>query len=462
MPTILDKIWQDHLVPAKGLGQDLIYIDRHYVHEVTSPQAFDALRHTGRKLRRPDLTWAVMDHNIPTDRRDFSSCDQESLIQLEALKTNCAEFGVHLVDLDDDDHGIVHVTAPELGLSLPGLTIACGDSHTATHGAFGALALGIGSSQVEHVMATQALALAKPGLMEAVFTGQLSGHVTAKDMVLALIAKIGVAGGDGRVLLFSGPAVAALDMAGRMTLCNMAVECSARTGIIAPDQVTFDYLRGLPHAPSGEQFDQAVAAWQELAAGTSGPGPNHTVEIDASALTPYVTWGSNPGQAAPLSGSIPQPADTPDPIAAQGALDYNGLKAGTKLSEVPIDFVFIGSCTNGRLEDLRRAAEILKGRKIASSVQGIVVPGSTKVKGQAEAEGLDQVFIQAGLDWRHAGCSMCLAMNPDVLDAGQRCASTSNRNFQDRQGRGSFTHLLSPASAAASAITGRLTDPGTL
>ncbi len=454
MPTLLDKLWQNHLVPASGLGQDLIYIDRHYVHEVTSPQAFDALRRAGRRLRRPDLTWAVIDHNVPTDRRDFSTCDEQSRIQLEAMIANCAEFGLDLVDLESGDHGIVHVTAPELGLTLPGHTIVAGDSHTATHGAFGALALGIGSSQVEHVMATQTLALKKPGLMEARLLGEPGPAVHAKDLVLALIAHVGVAGGAGQVLLFSGPAVERLSMEGRMTLCNMAVECSARTGLIAPDAVTFEWLRGRRHAPAGAEFDQAVAAWRELAAGCDSP--ERVVELNAAAVEPMATWGTNPGQAAPIASRVPDPGDTPDPEATRAALAYMDLKPGQELEAVPIDFVFIGSCTNGRLEDLRAAARVLQGAKKAPGVSGIVVPGSVLVKQQAEAEGLHEVFMAAGLQWRHPGCSMCLAMNPDVLPPGVRCASTSNRNFQDRQGRGARTHLMSPASAAASAVAGRL------
>lgn len=454
MPTLLDKLWQDHLVPAAGLDQDMIYIDRHLVHEVTSPQAFDALRRAGRKLRRPDLTWAVMDHNVPTDRRDFSTCDTHSLAQLKALIANCEEFGVPLADISSSDHGVVHVAAPELGLTLPGNTVVCGDSHTATHGAFGTLALGIGSSQVEHVLATQVLMLKKPGQMEARISGAPGPGVFAKDLVLALIAQIGVAGGGGRVLIFSGPAVEGLSMEGRMTLCNMAVECSARTGVIAPDDVTFDWLRGRTHAPQGDDFEQAVKAWRALAAGCDSP--ELVVEMDAAAVEPMVTWGTNPGQAAPISARIPGPEDTPDPEAARAALQYMDLTPGQELSSVPIDFVFIGSCTNGRLEDLRAAAKVLAGAKLAPGVEGIVVPGSVRVKQAAEAEGLHEVFMAAGLGWRHPGCSMCLAMNPDVLGEGVRCASTSNRNFKDRQGLGSRTHLLSPASAAASAIAGHL------
>jgi 3-isopropylmalate/(R)-2-methylmalate dehydratase large subunit len=461
MTTLLDKIWQAHLV-HRGQGEpDLLYADRHYLHEVTSPQAFEGLRLAGRRVRRPELTFAFMDHNVPTTRRDQPIADPVARSQVEALAANCRQFGIRLFGLDHPRQGIVHVSAPELGLTLPGQTVFCGDSHTATHGAFGALAFGIGTSEVEHVLATQTLYQSKPKTMAVRLAGELGRGVTAKDAILHVIGRIGVDGGTGHVIEYQGPVVRAMSMEARMTLCNMSVECGAKAGMVAPDETTFAYLKGRPFAPRGGDWERALAWWRTL---TSEPTArfHRVVEIDLSGVGPQVTWGTNPGQVVEVGGRVPDPADMDDPAqarAAARALDYMGLAPGTPLEEVRVDYVFIGSCTNGRIEDLRQAASILRGRKVAPGVVGLVVPGSQAVRAQAEAEGLDRVFIEAGLQWRLPGCSMCLAMNEDVLPAGKRCASTSNRNFEDRQGRGGRTHLVSPLTAAAAAVTGRLVDP---
>ena len=460
MPTLFDKIWNAHVVDRLSDGTAILYIDRHLVHEVTSPQAFEGLRAAGRRLRRPDATIAVVDHNVPTSDRSLPIAEPQSRLQVETLERNVAEFGVPYVPLASREQGIVHIIGPEQGLSLPGMTIVCGDSHTSTHGALGALAFGIGTSEVEHVMATQTL-LQKPAKnMLVSVEGTLAPGVTAKDVMLAIIGRIGTAGGTGHVIEFAGSAIRGLDMAGRMTICNMSIEAGARAGLIAPDETTFAYVEGRPFAPKGEAFAQAVAYWRTL---PSDPDAQYdtVVELDASAIGPLVTWGTSPEDVVPITGTVPDPAGAVD--AARGAqmqrmLDYMGLSAGQKLSEVAIDVVFIGSCTNGRIEDMRAAAHVVAGRRVAPGVRAMVVPGSGLVKWQAEQEGLDRVFRDAGFEWREAGCSMCLGMNPDKLTPGQRCASTSNRNFEGRQGPGGRTHLLSPAMAAAAAVTGRLTD----
>ncbi len=460
MPTLFDKIWDAHVVDRLGDGTAILYIDRHLVHEVTSPQAFEGLRLAGRRLRRPEATIAVVDHNVPTSDRSLPIAEPQSRLQVETLERNVAEFGVPYVPLASREQGIVHIIGPEQGLSLPGMTIVCGDSHTSTHGALGALAFGIGTSEVEHVMATQTL-LQKPAKnMLVSVEGTLAPGVTAKDVMLAIIGRIGTAGGTGHVIEFAGSAIRGLDMAGRMTICNMSIEAGARAGLIAPDDTTFAYVEGRPFAPKGEAFAQAVAYWRTL---SSDPDAHYdaVVELDASEISPLVTWGTSPEDVVPITGTVPDPASAAD--AARGAqmqrmLDYMGLSAGQKLSEVAIDAVFIGSCTNGRIEDMRAAAHVVAGRRVAPGVRAMVVPGSGLVKWQAEQEGLDRVFLDAGFEWREAGCSMCLGMNPDKLTPGQRCASTSNRNFEGRQGPGGRTHLLSPAMAAAAAVTGRLTD----
>lgn len=461
MPTLLDKIWRAHLVATDGQGQSILYADRHLVHEVTSPQAFSGLRAAGRRVRRPDLTFAVMDHVPPTDPgRARPLADQVAEAQLAALEKNCAEFGVRLLDMNHPDQGVVHVTMPELGLILPGLTVFCGDSHTATHGAFGALAFGVGTSQVEHILATGCLVQAKPKSLAVTVTGRLAPGVSAKDLALLIISRLGFGGGAGHIIEYRGPAISALSMEERMTICNMSVECGAKGGLIAPDQVTLDYLQGRRYAPAGADWDRAVVAWQEL---VSDPDAvfDREVVIDAAEARPMVTWGTNPAQSCAIGGraadpaAIPDPADRADAIAA---LEYMGLAPGQPMEGLAVDCVFIGSCTNGRLSDLRAAAAVAAGRKVAEGVRALVVPGSGAVKAAAEAEGLDRVFTEAGFQWRMPGCSMCLAMNPDRLEPGQRSAATSNRNFQDRQGRGGRTHLVSPAMAAAAAITGRLTD----
>jgi len=458
--TLYDKIWDNHLVDIQEDGTALIYIDRHLVHEVTSPQAFEGLRMAGRKVRRPDATLAVADHNVPTTDRSVGITDPESALQVETLESNCAEFGIEHYGMDDVRQGIVHIIGPEQGFSLPGVTMVCGDSHTATHGAFGALAFGIGTSEVEHVLATQTL-LQKPSKnMRVSVNGTLSPFVTAKDIVLTIIGELGTAGGTGFVIEFAGSAIRDLSMEGRMTVCNMAIEAGARAGLIAPDDVTFEYVMGRPMAPKGAAWEIAVQNWRLLTT-DNGATFDAEVNIDAASIEPRVTWGTSPEDVLPITGSVPDPADAPDEArreAVMRALEYMGLTAGTPLVEVPIDRVFIGSCTNGRIEDLRAAAGVAKGHHVAASVNAIVVPGSGLVKAQAEEEGLDQIFTEAGFEWREPGCSMCLAMNADRLEPGERCASTSNRNFEGRQGRGGRTHLVSPEMAAAAAITGHLAD----
>ena len=454
--TLFEKIWESHVVDERPDEPALLYIDLHLVHEVTSPQAFESLRLAGRPVRRPELTIATMDHNVPTELGPIR--DPLAKAQLDALAANCAEFGVPLNATGSGSEGIVHVMGPELGLTQPGMTIVCGDSHTSTHGAFGALAFGIGTSEVEHVLATQTLIQSRPKTMRIRFVGELPFGVTAKDMVLGAIGRIGVAGGVGYTIEFAGPAVEALSMEGRMTICNMTIEGGARAGMIAPDDTTFAYIEGRPGAPKGAAWEQALDTWRGL---RSDPGAtfDREVEIDVAELVPQVTWGTNPGMVAPISSTVPDPASYDDPTerrAVELALGYMGLEPGTPLAEIPIDRVFIGSCTNSRIEDLRAAAAIVSGRQVASSVRAMVVPGSAKVKRQAEDEGLDRVFTSAGFEWREAGCSMCLGMNPDILAAGERCASTSNRNFEGRQGAGGRTHLVSPQMAAAAAITGPL------
>jgi 3-isopropylmalate/(R)-2-methylmalate dehydratase large subunit len=458
--TLFDKIWDGHLVDRQDDGTCLIYIDRHLVHEVTSPQAFEGLRMAGRKVRRPEATLAVADHNVPTSNRAHGIDDEESRIQVEALRDNCAEFGVPYYGMDDVRQGIVHIIGPEQGFTLPGVTMACGDSHTATHGAFGAFALGIGTSEVEHVLATQTLMMRPFKNMRITVDGALPTGVTAKDMILAIIGKIGTAGGTGHVIEYAGEAVRALSMEGRMTVCNMSIEGGARAGLVAPDETTFEYVKGRPMAPKGGAYEQAVEYWKTL---PSDEGATYDTEVTlhANDIAPQVTWGTSPEDVVPITGAVPDPdsaedAGKRDQIAR--SLKYMGLTPGTPLKEVAIDKVFIGSCTNGRIEDIRAAAAIAKGRKVAEGVYAMVVPGSGLVKEQAEQEGLDKVLVEAGFDWREPGCSMCLAMNADRLEPGERCASTSNRNFEGRQGRGGRTHLVSPAMAAAAAVTGTLAD----
>jgi len=458
--TLFDKIWDSHVVETMPDGTCILYIDRHLVHEVTSPQAFEGLRLAGRKVRRPDATIAVADHNIPTTDRRAGIKEDESRIQVETLERNVAEFGVPYIPILDERQGIVHIIGPELGASLPGMTIVCGDSHTSTHGAMGALAFGIGTSEVEHVLATQSL-LQKPAKnMLVQVDGKLGFGVTAKDLVLAIIGQIGTAGGNGHVIEYAGEAVRALDMAGRMTVCNMSIEAGARAGLVAPDETTFEYIKGRLYAPKGGAFEQAAAYWRTM---PTDPGAfyDKVVTLNAAGIAPMVTWGTTPEAVVPITGVVPDPAAVEDEgrrSQMQRMLDYMALKAGQRLQDLPIDVVFIGSCTNGRIEDIRAAAAVARGRKVADGVQALVVPGSGLVKLQAEEEGLDQILLEAGFEWREAGCSMCLGMNPDKLTAGQRCASTSNRNFEGRQGPGGRTHLLSPAMAAAAAVTGRLTD----
>ncbi|HEY5987577.1 MAG TPA: 3-isopropylmalate dehydratase large subunit [Streptosporangiaceae bacterium] len=472
--TLAQKIWDSHVVASAEGEPDLLYIDLHLVHEVTSPQAFDGLRLAGRAVRRPDLTVATEDHNVPTTgvtgpglplRGPGSPVtDPVSQVQVEALRKNCAEFGIRLHPMGEAGQGIVHVIGPQQGLTLPGMTIVCGDSHTSTHGAVGALAFGIGTSEVEHVLATQTLPQARPADMAVNVTGHLPFGVTAKDLILAVIARIGTGGGVGHVIEYRGEAVKRLSMAGRMTVCNMSIEAGARAGLIAPDETTFRYLEGRPHAPSGAAWEEALAAWESLPTDPDAVF-DREVTLDASALTPYVTWGTNPSQAAPLASAVPDPASLTDPGArasAERALAYMDLAPGTPLTSIAVDTVFVGSCTNGRLEDLRDAAEVLRGKRVAPSVRMLVVPGSMEVKAAAEQEGLADVFTTAGAEWRSAGCSMCLGMNPDKMAAGERSASTSNRNFEGRQGKGSRTHLVSPQVAAATAVTGRLTAPADL
>lgn len=468
--TLYDKIWDDHVVstpnvvgngPDGSNGTSLIFIDRHLIHEVTTPQAFAGLRAAGRRVRRPDLTLAVPDHNVPTTDRRLPILDPESAQQLALLKTNCAEFGIEYLEIDAPEQGIVHVIGPEQGFTLPGLTIVCGDSHTSTHGAFGALAFGIGTSEVEHVFATTTLQLTKSRNFAVTVTGTLGFSISAKDVALAVIGTIGTAGGTGSVIEFRGPVIEALSMEGRMTLCNMSIEAGARAGLVAPDQKTFDYVAGRPRAPKGAGLEAALDWWRQL---PSDPGAvfDREVLIDGSAIAPLVTWGTSPEDVVPVTGVVPAPesfADASKREAAAKALSYMGLKPGKRLEDVRIENIFIGSCTNSRIEDLRAAAAIVKGRRVADNVrQALVVPGSGLVKRQAEAEGLDRIFVAAGFEWREPGCSMCLGMNPDKVPPGERCASTSNRNFVGRQGPGARTHLMSPAMAAAAAVTGRLTD----
>ncbi len=462
--TLAEKVWAAHVVHAAEGEPDLLYIDLHLVHEVTSPQAFEGLRLAGRPVRRPGLTLATEDHNVPTLGIDLLIADPVSRIQVDTLRANCAEFGVRLFPMGNAEQGIVHVVGPQLGLTQPGMTIVCGDSHTSTHGAFGALAFGIGTSEVEHVLATQTLPLKPFKTMAITVEGALAPGVTAKDIILAVIAKIGTGGGQGYVLEYRGEAIRALSMEGRMTICNMSIEAGARAGMIAPDETTFAYVAGRDHAPAGALWDEAVAYWSSLATDDDAVFDAEVI-IDASALTPFVTWGTNPGQGLPLSASVPDPAaigDDNERIAAERALEYMGLAAGTPLRDIRVDTVFLGSCTNGRIEDLRAAAEILRGRHIDPDLRMLVVPGSMRVKVQAEAEGLDTVFTEAGAEWRSAGCSMCLGMNPDQLSSGERSASTSNRNFEGRQGKGGRTHLVSPLVAAATAVRGTLSSPADL
>ena len=460
--TLAEKVWDAHVVRRTEGEPDLLYVDLHLVHEVTSPQAFDGLRLAGRGLRRPDLTLATEDHNVPTDVLTIT--DPVSRTQVETLRRNCEEFGVRLLPMGDAGQGIVHVIGPQLGLTQPGMTIVCGDSHTSTHGAFGALAFGIGTSEVEHVLATQTIPLPRPRTMSVTVEGALQPGVTAKDLVLALIAQVGTGGGQGHVVEYRGEAVRALSMEGRMTVCNMSIEWGARAGMIAPDATTYAYLKGRPHAPTGADWDAAVAYWDSLATDDDAVF-DKSVVLDASAVTPFVTWGTNPGQGVALDDRVPDPQALPsgnERDAAERALAYMGLTAGTPMREVAVDTVFLGSCTNGRMEDLRAAADVVRGRHVADGVRAMVVPGSMLVKLQAEQEGLDAVFTEAGFEWRNAGCSMCLGMNPDTLSPGERSASTSNRNFEGRQGRGGRTHLVSPGVAAATAVLGHLAAPADL
>ena len=458
--TMLDKIWDAHLVHSEEGRPDLLYIDLHLLHEVTSAQAFEGLRLAGRTVRRPELCVATVDHNVPTTDRSLPILDDLARLQIGALSRNAEEFGIELFDVDSPHQGIVHIIGPEMGFTQPGMTIVCGDSHTSTHGAFGALAMGIGTSQVEHVLATQCMPRARPKSMEIRVNGELPPGVTAKDLILGIIAQIGIAGGTGHVIEYTGEAVRALSMEERMTVCNMSIEAGARAGMIAPDETTFRYLEGRPRAPQGDAFEHAVSRWRELAT-DEGSTFDRTVEVDAASLEPFVTWGTNPGMSIPVTGSIPGPesaASADDREAVERALAYMDLKPGTPIQEVSIDRVFLGSCTNARIEDLRAAASVLDGHEVHESVRAMVVPGSAAVKRAAEEEGLDRVFIEAGFEWREAGCSMCLGMNPDILGPGERCASTSNRNFEGRQGRGGRTHLVSPQMAAAAAVAGRFVD----
>jgi 3-isopropylmalate/(R)-2-methylmalate dehydratase large subunit len=459
MKTMFEKIWDLHLVNEEN-GSSIIYIDRHLVHEVTSPQAFESLRLTNRTVRRPDATMATMDHNVSTRNRDMDLADPISALQMKTLMNNCKEFSIRLFDLNHPDNGIVHVVAPELGVTQPGMTIVCGDSHTSTHGAFGALAFGIGTSEVEHVLATQTLVQQKPKTMEIRVDGKLGRGVTPKDIILTIIGKIGTDGATGYVIEYTGDTIRSLSMEGRMTICNMSIEAGARAGFIAPDEITFQYLKDREFSPKGADFDKALDNWKKL--GTD-PGAkfDKTIIFKAEDIAPMVTWGTSPGQVISVTSNVPSPSDFIESIAkksAESALQYMGLKEGTRLQDIEVNKVFIGSCTNSRIEDLREAAGLVKGKKVSSRVSAIVVPGSGRVKRQAEKEGLDKVFVEAGFEWRNPGCSMCLAMNDDVLDPGDRCASTSNRNFEGRQGKGGRTHLVSPTMAAAAAIEGKFVD----
>lgn len=458
--TLFQKIWDDHVIDTDDNGTSLIYIDRHLVHEVTSPQAFEGLRLAGRPVHRPEATLAVCDHNVPTGDRSKGIDDEESRIQVETLSKNCAEFGVQIFDMADKRQGIVHIIGPEQGFTQPGMTIVCGDSHTSTHGAFGALAFGIGTSEVEHVLATQTLIQKPAKSMRITLDGTLPPGVTAKDMILTIIGKIGTAGGTGYVIEYAGEAVRALSMEGRMTMCNMSIEGGARAGMVAPDETTFAYIKGRPMAPTGDEWDKAVAYWKTLPS-DEGARYDREVVLDAADIIPTITWGTTPEDVLPITGIVPSPSDFSDDNkrkSVERMLEYMGLTAGTKLTDIPIDKVFIGSCTNGRIEDLREVAKIAKGKKVANGIYAMVVPGSGLVKQQAEDEGIAQILMDAGFDWREPGCSMCLAMNADKLQPGERCAATSNRNFEGRQGRGGRTHLMSPAMAAAAAITGHLAD----
>ena len=462
--TLSEKVWDAHVVRSAASEPDLLYIDLHLVHEVTSPQAFDGLRQAGRAVRRPDLTLATEDHNTPTLNIDQPIADPVSRTQVDTLRKNAADFGIRIHSLGDLDQGIVHIIGPQLGLTQPGLTVVCGDSHTSTHGAFGALAFGIGTSEVEHVLATQTLPQAKPKTMAVNVNGELPPGVTAKDIVLTLIAKVGTGGGQGYVVEYRGSTIEALSLEGRMTICNMSIEWGAKAGMIAPDATTYAYLQGRPHAPVGADWDAAVAWWDTLSSDSDATF-DAEVDLDAAELTPFVTWGTNPGQGVPLGSRVPDPEEfisEGDRTAATKALQYMGLAAGQPMREVAVDTVFLGSCTNGRIEDLRIAAEVIKGRHVAESVRMLVVPGSARVRLQAESEGLDVVFLEAGAEWRAAGCSMCLGMNPDQLAPGERAASTSNRNFEGRQGKGGRTHLVSPPVAAATAVRGTLSAPADL
>lgn len=459
--TLFEKIWDDHLIHTEENGTSLIYIDRHLVHEVTSPQAFEGLRIAGRPVHNPAATLAVCDHNVPTTDRSEGIAEEESRIQVETLSKNCAEFGVQLFDMADKRQGIVHIIGPEQGFTQPGMTIVCGDSHTSTHGAFGSLAFGIGTSEVEHVLATQTLIQKPAKSMRITVEGELSPGGTAKDMILAIIGKIGTAGGTGYVIEYAGDAVRALSMEGRMTMCNMSIEGGARAGMVAPDDTTFEYLKGRPMAPQGEEWEKAVNYWRTLQS-DDGAIYDKEVTLNAADIEPTVTWGTTPEDVLPISAAVPAPSDFDDAAkqkSVERMLEYMDLKPGTPLTAIPVDKIFIGSCTNGRIEDLRAVAEVAKGKKVADNVKlAMVVPGSGLVKEQAEAEGIADILIEAGFDWREPGCSMCLAMNADKLEPGERCASTSNRNFEGRQGRGGRTHLMSPAMAAAAAITGKLAD----
>ncbi|MFT4227502.1 3-isopropylmalate dehydratase large subunit [Micropruina sp.] len=462
--TLSDKVWENHVVRSAPGEPDLLYIDLHLVHEVTSPQAFDGLRMAGRSVRRTDLTMATEDHNTPTLNILSPIADPVSKLQVDTLRNNAKEFGVRIHSLGDKDQGVVHIIGPQLGLTQPGLTVVCGDSHTSTHGAFGALAFGIGTSEVEHVLATQTLPQARPKTMAVNINGTLADGVTPKDVVLALIAKVGTGGGQGYVVEYRGNVMREMSMEGRMTICNMSIEWGAKAGMVAPDETTFAYLKGRPHAPSGEDWDAAVEFWKTL---YTDEDAVFDVEVDLNAdeLTPFVTWGTNPGQGVPLGAAVPTPETFTDPVdraAAERALEYMALQAGTPMRDIRVDTVFLGSCTNGRIEDLRLAASVIKGRRVADGVRMLVVPGSARVRLQAMEEGLDQVFKDAGAEWREAGCSMCLGMNPDQLAPGERSASTSNRNFEGRQGKGGRTHLVSPPVAAATAIRGTLSSPADL
>jgi 3-isopropylmalate/(R)-2-methylmalate dehydratase large subunit len=467
--TLAEKVWDDHVVASGSSGQggtepDLIYIDLHLVHEVTSPQAFDGLRLAGRRVRRPELTLATEDHNVPTIDIGKPIADPVSRNQVETLRRNCAEFGIRLYPMGDIDQGIVHVVGPQLGLTQPGMTIVCGDSHTSTHGAFGALAMGIGTSEVEHVLATQTLPLRPFKTMAVNVDGQLPAGVTAKDIILSVIAKIGTGGGQGYVIEYRGSTIESLSMEARMTICNMSIEAGARAGMVAPDATTYEYLRGRPHSPTSAQWDAAVAYWGGLRT-DEGAEFDTEIYLDTGSLTPFVTWGTNPGQGVPLGAVVPDPelmADDTERQAAEKALAYMDLRPGIPMRDITVDAVFVGSCTNGRIEDLRAVASVLRGRKVADGIRMLVVPGSMRVRAQAETEGLGEVFMAAGAEWRHAGCSMCLGMNPDQLAPGERCAATSNRNFEGRQGKGGRTHLVSPAVAAATAVRGKLSAPADL